>query len=77
MRVHYSLVLLCAAVGRHLVYASSIGDACVIAALAGLYGFICFTDSKKEIPINDSVKSELAHLQSSVNALKVAKAFRA
>jgi hypothetical protein len=58
---------------RLVIKGAGIGDACALGALCALYGFILFLDSKKEVPINDQVKSELEQLRSAVNNLKLAK----
>jgi hypothetical protein len=58
---------------RLVIKGAGIGDACALAALCGLYGFILYLDSKREVPINDQVKSELEQLRSAVQNLKLAK----
>lgn len=74
--INYSVALLCILSARALVLGANFGDALAIAALCALCSFKYYTDSKKEEPINDSVKSELEQLRSVVNALKVAKAMQ-
>jgi len=74
--INYSVALLCVLSGRALIIGAGIGDALVIASLCALCAFKFYTDSKKEIPINDSVKNELSDLRSAVNGLKMAKSLQ-
>lgn len=74
--INYSVALLCLLVGKVLITGASIGDAIAIAALAGLYGFTYYVESKREIPINDQIKSELEQMRSSINGLKISKTFQ-
>ena len=53
----------------------TLGEAVAIAALSALYAYTLYLDSKREKPINDAVKQEVADLRSAVNALKVGRAF--
>jgi hypothetical protein len=53
----------------------TVGEALAIGALAALYAYTLYLDSKKEKPINDQVKQEVEDLRSAVNALKVGRAF--
>ena len=54
---------------------TSIGEALAIAALAALYAYNLYLDSKQETPVNEALKAELADLRVTVNALKVGRAF--
>jgi hypothetical protein len=58
---------------RLVIKGSSLGEACALAALCALYGFILYLESKKEVPINDSIKEELRHLRSAIDSIKLAK----
>ncbi len=69
--------------GCRLVYlGASVGDAAALAALCSLYGYILHLESKREKPINEQVRSEIAQLRLQVeqvkdttNGLKLAKTF--
>lgn len=54
---------------------TSIGEALAIAALCALYGYQLYLDSKREEPVNDQVKKELAEMRSILAALKIGRAF--
>lgn len=69
------LVLLSLVCARAVIFGASIGDAIAIAALAGLYGCNHYLKSKEEPPVNEELKRELADLKSTVNAIKVGRAF--
>lgn len=73
--INYSVALLCLSVGKILITGATLGDAIAVAALAGLYGFTYYLESKKELPINDQVKSELEQMRSAINGLKISKTF--
>lgn len=69
------LILLTSLVVHAHFKITSLGEAATIAALCALYGYQLYLDSKKEKPINDTVKKEIEDLRSAVNALKVGRAF--
>lgn len=70
-----ALILLTSLVAHAHFRVTSIGEAIAIAALSGLYAYSLYLSSKKEPPVNDTVKQEVADLRSAVNALKVGRAF--
>jgi hypothetical protein len=68
-----TLCLVAGIVIRSVVFGASIGDAIALCAVCGLHGYLQYLNSVKTIPINDSVRAELAEIKSTVNALKIAK----
>ncbi len=64
---------------RLVIKGASIGDAGALAALCALYGFSLYLETKKQQPINDSFKAEvrleLEQIKTSMNGLKISKAF--
>ena len=67
-------ILLSAFLIRILITGASVGDSIALAALAGLFGFYYYYENKKEKPINEAVKEELAQVKRTVvdidNSLK-------
>lgn len=66
-----------------LITGASIGDSLVIIALAGLFAFCHYLESKKEEPINTQVKieltkvkEELAEVKSGLTAFKLSNQLR-
>jgi hypothetical protein len=74
--INYSVALLCVLSGRAVILGCSVGDALAIAALCALCGFRYYTESKKEAPINDTVKNELEQIRSTLNGLKMARSIQ-
>lgn len=65
-------IALSAVVIQSLIMGISLGNALSIVGLAALYGVYYYFESKKEAPINESVKKELKTLQEEVNVMKAA-----
>lgn len=76
MKLKPCMCLLLVVVARAVVFSASVGDALAIAALSALYGFDLYLESKKEVPINDSIKEEISALKSAISALKLQKSLR-
>ena len=76
MKFEPCLILFAVSVARAAVLGATIGDALAIAALAGLYGYRLYLDSKTELPINEEVKDQIAELKGSVSALKLQRTLR-
>lgn len=74
--VNYSLLAFFLFSIKLVVFGSSVSDAIALFALAGLYGFSLFLESKKETPINDEIKKDLENVKSAVNALKIGRTLR-
>jgi hypothetical protein len=64
------LILLGSLVAHAHFKETSIGEAIVVAALCALYGYNLYLDSKKEKPINEDTKREIADLRDTVFTLK-------
>ena len=57
---------------RAAVLGASIGDAIAIIALAGLYGYKLFLDTKLIVNINDDVLKEVEKIKSEVGNVAIA-----
>lgn len=80
--MYYSLVAMLIFGARLVYFGASIGDALALAALAGLYGYQYYLETKKEKPVDEEYKKKIAYLsqeveslKSSMNAVKIAKTF--
>jgi hypothetical protein len=69
------LVLLASLVAHDHFRPSTIGQAVVIAALCATHCYNLYLNSKKEKPVNEEVKKELAELRQAVNSVKLTKVF--
>ena len=58
---------------RVVIVGAGVGDALAVAALGGLYAFTLFLESKKEAPVNESIKKELSDVKAALAALRVGK----
>jgi hypothetical protein len=65
-------VALCSVIIKSLITGISIAEALAIVGLAALYGLYYYYESKKEPPLNDSIKAELKNLQDEMNVVKAA-----
>jgi hypothetical protein len=76
MNIKNPLLILLASLILHAHFReTSIGEAIAVASLCAAYGYSLLLESKKEKPINDEVKKELAEMRSILLALKVGRAF--
>ena len=66
----FSIILLSLFLTKLLITQVSIGDSIAFLGLAGLFGFIQFMESKKEIPVNDKVKSDLDSMKKDLVEVK-------
>ena len=60
---------------RCLIFGASIGDSMLFFPISGIIGYLFFLDSRKEVPVNESLKLQIEELKDSVNALKIGKSF--
>lgn len=69
---------LCCLIGitlRIIIKGASVGDSIALFAVCALYGYQAWVESKKEAPINETVKQQVQELRDAVNSLKIAKSF--
>jgi hypothetical protein len=57
---------------RLIGFGAGIGEAIALFALAGLLGGKMYMDSRKETPINDQVKADLAEMKHQISAMNSA-----
>ena len=60
---------------RVIIKSATVGDAIALFAVCALYAYQAYLESRKEKPVNDSIKLEVKELRDALNALKVAKSF--
>lgn len=70
-----ALILLSSVVLHSHFKVVTVGEALVVAALSALYAYSLFLDSKKQKPVNQEVTEKLEEMRSTINALKVARAY--
>lgn len=70
-----SFVLLSSVILHSHFKTVSVGEALVVAALCALYAYSLFLDSKKQKPVNVEVMEKLEEMRSTMNAMKVARAY--
>jgi hypothetical protein len=83
MKLDIPTSLLVCYLARLLIFGASIGDALVLTALTGLFGFIHFLNSKKQPDINAEIKTELetikkefVDVKNKVNVITIGTQFR-
>ena len=69
------LILLTSLIVHAHFRVTSVGEALAIAALCAVYAYNLYLESKKEEPINDVLKKEIADIRATMGALKVGRAF--
>lgn len=73
---YYPLAALMVVVSRVVIFGATIGDSIAVCGLSALLGFVFFLESKKQQPVNDSVKAEVEHLKNQIDGIKVSLAYR-
>jgi len=71
-------LLVCAFSVRFLWKGADVADACLAVALVALIAVQAYLEAQRKpiaLPMNDQVLAELADLKSTVNALRVGRAF--
>jgi hypothetical protein len=74
-KINPALCCLLGITARILIKGASVGDSIALFAVCALYGYQTYVESRKEIPINDTIKQQVSELRDAINSLKVAKTF--
>lgn len=71
MKEHIPSVAFCLFLLRLTYFGATIGDALALAALATLYGFKLYNDSKKDGSATAQLVKEVEQIKGTVNSLKL------
>jgi hypothetical protein len=71
--INFPLLFLGILLLRDSIKGANVGDAIALAAVAGLYGYKLFLESKQKVE-DASLRSEVAQIRQAVDSLKIAKA---
>jgi hypothetical protein len=68
--INLPAIALVAYLTRLLVTGASIGDAIFAVALCALYGFWCFTELKRQVPVNKAIMDRICDLEEQLKVTK-------